>query len=249
MNNTTTDPEPKTGKLTHYEKTQNFNSVTRWLHSFRYRKIVQIFEQLTKELNRPIRVFEIGAASGKLYSVLNEQFDIVYSGVELKEDRVQVANERYGNNDNFSIVSGMAEDHIGSANQFDVVVALETMEHIPENNVVRIVEKIAESRPGMFVCSVPVEVGPIIWIKNVGSMLMGYHARYKNYKWSETFWSGLYRLDKVRTHELAHRGFDWRWLAQTIRYNMNDMEVFSLPFNLLPVALSPTVMFVAKGDK
>ena len=219
------------------------------MHSFRYQQIIKIFSQLEAELNRPLKVFEIGAASGKLYSVINEHFDIQYSGVEMQEDRVEVAKSRFGQNSNFSIYCGRAEEHTDLLKDCDIVVALETMEHIPENNVVRIIEQVAAARPKLFVCSVPVEVGPAIWIKNVGSCLMGYHVRYQDYTWSETFWSGLYRLDKVRTHGYSHRGFDWRWLSQTIRYNMNLFQLRSLPFNFIPLSFSPSVMFIAKPEK
>lgn len=233
-------------KLTEYEKNQEFNAVTSWMHSFRYRHIVTIFSELSVQLNRPIKVFEIGAGSGKLFSVLNPRFKVEYVGVELQPNRVEVAKERYQHYSNFSMICGRAEEHVDTIGATDVIVALETLEHIPENIVVRIVEAISANKPKIFICSVPVEVGPIIWVKNVGSFFMGY-KRYKSYTWQETFWAGLYQLDKLRPRLYAgHRGFDWRWLAQTISHNMRIVEIRALPITFLPLSLSPSVMFIAK---
>ena len=114
-----------------------------------------------------------------------------------------------------------------------------------EHAVVRIVENIARQRPRLFVCSVPVEVGPIIWIKNVGSWLMGY-LRHTEYRWHETLWAGLYQLDRLPPHGTGHKGFDWRWLAQTIRHNLRIVEFRRLPARLLPAGLSTSVFFVAR---
>lgn len=91
----------------------------------------------------------------------------------------------------------------------DIIVALETFEHIPEHDVVRIVEAVAASKPRLFVCSVPVEVGPAIWLKNVGSLVTGY-MRHKEYRWSETFWAGLYQLDRLPPH--GTRACQLAWL-------------------------------------
>lgn len=101
---------------------------------------------------------------------------------------------------NFKIIKGCAEEIIPNINQkIDIFTGLESFEHIPEYIVPTLLRSISAKSPKIFACSVPVEVGPAIWIKNIGSKLMGY-SRYKEYSWSETFWAGLYRLDKVSPH-------------------------------------------------
>ena len=135
-------------------------------------------------------------------------------------------------------------DVLKAENNIDVVVALETLEHIPEGDVVRLVEKISRLKPLLFCCSVPVEVGPSIWCKNLGSFLMGY--RRTKYTLSQTIWAGLYKLDKLPRHGSTHRGFNWLWLAQTIRYNFRIEKIKTLPFGFIPAWLAPTVFFVAK---
>lgn len=231
-----------------YEKAQEFNSLISWIHSIRYENIVSFFHQLTSEIpDRPIRVMEIGCAHAKLYQVLREQFNIDYVGIDVEPSFTALAHERHGHHPNFRVITGSAADPTvtNPVDRPDVIVALETLEHIPESIVVRIVENVARQRPTYFVCSVPVEVGPIVWAKNIGSMLMGY-VRHKDYHWRETFWAGLYQLDKLPPHGTRHKGFDWRWLAQTIRHNMQIVETRTFPFGLLPAGLSTSVFFVCR---
>lgn len=233
---------------TSYERKQNFNPLVRWLHSFRYKVILEVFADLERELDgRAIRVLEIGSAEGKLFDLVNQRFRIDYTGIEVRYGLAEVSRKRYGDLANFRVIVGSAADPkvFVDVGRPDIVVALETLEHIPEHHVVRIVEGIAALQPRILACSVPVEVGPAIWAKNVGSWLVGY-MRHREYRWAETFWAGLYQLDRLPPHSLGHRGFDWRWLAHTIRHNLEIVRIRRFPSPFLPASCSTSVFFLAR---
>lgn len=236
---------------TEYESHLTYNPLISYIHSLRYKHIIDIFEELESDLHgSDIRVLEMGCASGKLFGILDKRFSIRYTGVDKRKDRVDVANKRYLNNSNFFVIhdSVTNKEVFQQIERPDIVVALEILEHIPEHDVVRLVENIAEISPKLFVCSVPVEVGPIVWIKNIGSVLMRYD-RHKKYSWNQTFWAGLYQLDKLPPHGTGHKGFDWRWLAQTIRHNMKIREIRKFPIQFLPASLSNSVFIVGVPRK
>jgi hypothetical protein len=234
---------------TYYEKNQRFNFLVSWLHAFRYKNILSLFSVVaSKAQGKQIKVVEIGCAHAKLFSILNERFEIDYTGIDVDLHFVQTAQSRYGQNPNFRIIHDSAKDALVNIKNADVLVSLETFEHIQEHEVVRIIEAIAIAKPGLLVCSVPVEIGPAIWLKNVGSLLTGYN-RHKEYRWVETFWAGLYQLDKLPPHGTGHKGFDWRWLAQTIRHNMQVIEIRKFPFGFLPTAFAFSVFMVAVPRK
>lgn len=240
---------PQNAEETQYEGDQRFNFLVSWLHSFRYKNILTLFRSVAlKTEGKSIKVVEIGCAHAKLFSILKEQFDIEYTGIEAKSRFVEVAQSRYGNNPNFRVIHASAANAVSHMKSADIVVALETFEHIPEHEVVRIIEAIATAQPHLFVCSVPVEIGPAIWLKNVGSFLSGY-MRHREYQWAETFWAGLYQLDKLPPHGTGHKGFDWRWLAQTIRHNMKIHEIRKFPFGFLPATFAFSVFMVAEPRK
>jgi len=231
---------------TEYEKNQRFSVLVSWLHSYRYKNILKVFEELSVSNDgNPIRVVEIGCAHAKLYSLLNDRFEIDYIGIEPNTVFVKAAEERYQIQPNFKIIHDAAEKQLNKITDVDIVVALETFEHIPEHIVVRIVEEVAKIQPKLLVCSVPVEIGPAIWIKNLGSLVTGY-MRHTEYTWKETFWAGLGKLDKLPPHGTGHKGFDWRWLAQTIRHNMRIKEIRRFPFGLFPAWLSTSVFFIVE---
>jgi hypothetical protein len=231
---------------TQYERNQRYNPLVAWPHTFRYKHIISVFSDLSIcKSGAQIKVIEIGCAHAKLFSILNARFDIDYTGIEVDEKSVNVARLRYAGNNNFRVLNNSAEHALSELQNADIVVALETLEHIPEHVVVRIVEAVALSKPKLFVCSVPVEIGPAVWLKNVGSLLTGY-IRHKEYEWRETLWAGLYQLDRLPPHGTGHKGFDWRWLAQTVRQNMKIVQIRRFPISFLPAALAFTVFFVAK---
>jgi len=231
---------------TGYERNQQYNTLVSKLHSYRYSNIIGVFNEL-QSLNssNPIRVVDIGCAHARLFLLLNEKYNIDYIGIEPNLDFIKIAEERYKNHPNFKIIYDSIENQLDNIAKVDIVVALETLEHIQEHIVVRIVEKVATIKLKLFICSVPVELGPAIWFKNIGSFFAGY-MRHSEYTWKETFWAGFGKLDKLPPHGISHKGFDWRWLAQTLRHNMNIVEMRKFPFNLLPAGLSTSVFFIAK---
>ncbi len=238
--------EPPETLLDTYERNQSFNALLAWLHSFRYRHLIAAVGALSRDRGAAVlRVVDIGCAHGRAFAVLNERFPIEYTGIEVEDSFVDTARARYQAHSNFSIVHDVAENQLDKFEAVDVVLALETLEHVPEHTVVRLVEQIARMQPRLFVCSVPVEIGPAIWIKNLGSLLTGY-VRHREYTWRETFWAGLGKLDRLPSHGIYHKGFDWRWLAQTIRHNMRITETRTFPFRFLPVWLSNSVFFLAE---
>ena len=230
-----------------YEEILNTNLITRYLHSYRYSWILSIFKKLSRELNnKQITVVDIGCGTCKLFKVLNENsVSINYIGIEPRGDFVKTSIERYNSMSNFQIIKGFAEEIIPNINQkIDIITGLESFEHIPEYIVPSLLRSISAKSPKIFACSVPVEVGPAIWIKNIGSKLMGY-KRYKEYTWKETFWAGLYQLDKVPPHDTGHKGFDWRWLKHNIRQSMKITSVSKSPFSFIPAAFTPSICFTS----
>jgi len=227
-----------------YEKNQNFNALVRWIHNIRYNYIIEIFNVIhNKNPEIQIKIVEIGCANAKLFGILNKLYSINYVGIEINQYFAENANNKYGHLSNFKIINDNVTNHYEEFEGVDFIIALETFEHIPENIVVRLIERISSSKPKYFICSVPNEIGPIVWIKNIGSILMGY-MRHKEYKWSDTLWAGFYQLDYIETHGIGHKGFDWRWFAQTIRFNRKISQTFTSPFRYLPKTLSLSIIFI-----
>lgn len=235
---------------TTYEAIQNYNWLTRFLHGGRYRKLIEVLEGLAREIdNRRIRILDIGCGPGSAVGHILAKFDVDYVGVDYDPIFIDAAKARYGHLDNCRFIVGDATDEaLYHSIDADIVIALETLEHIPLNLTMRIVEHVCGIvRPRIFLVTVPVEVGPAVWIKNWGSALMGYDRQSGGFR--ETFWAGLYQLDRVPPHRVSHQGFDWRCLAQMIRVNAPMREVGGLPFSFVPTMFSPNVVLIAEPSQ
>lgn len=228
-----------------YERIQDFNVVTRMLHKVRYKNLEKVFSEIRQESNSTIHVLDIGCGACKAYEYLSPNFSINYTGIELNKDLAEIARSRYDSNKNFSIICNDVQDSFSIFKNFNVIIGLESFEHIPHSVVVRVVEAIGKSNFEYLYISVPNEIGPALAIKNIGSFLMGYE-RWKEYSWKETFFASIYNLDKVGVHTTRHKGFDWRWLAQTLRQNCKIERVHTSPFDFVPRFLSPSIHFVCK---
>jgi len=238
------------GAETTYEANQNFNALTTFLHSTRYQVLNEKMSELSKEItNRPVKVMDIGCGPGTAVGTLVDGFNVDYVGIDYDQTFIAAAQKKYGHKENCNFVLADAADrNLYQPGSADIVIALESFEHIPANRVVDIVEHICTIvKPRVFLVTVPVEVGPVLWIKNWGSTLMGYDRQSGNLR--ETFWAGLYQLDKVPPHTVSHQGFDWRWLAQTMRVNSPLTETRSMPFSFLPKWCAPNVALVSQPIK
>lgn len=230
---------------TKYEKTLNFNPITRLLHSIRYKNLIAVVK--SPELRSgPIKIVDIGCGTAKSYEVIaSVRSDFKFVGVEPSVEFCKAANDRYSSNGNFEIINGYIQDNWDLLKSADVILGLESFEHIPESLVVRLCENIGECQFKVLYVTVPNEVGPAILIKNVGSWLMGY-VRHKEYSWSETMHAGLYNLDRVKIHGTGHIGFDWRWLAATLRQNVIIEKYTRSPSRFVPRFASPSIGFICK---
>ena len=233
-----------TDKQHQYEKIQNLNAITRVLHRVRYANLEKLAVRVSNEIPRTIKIIDIGCGPAKSFKVLSDLgIDFEYKGIELREDYCELALSRYKKKSNFSIVCDSVENQFDKFEDADLIIGLESFEHIPEWLVVRTIEAISKSSFKYLYITVPNEVGPAILVKNVGSLTMGY-IRHKEYSWAETFYASIYELDKVERHSTGHKGFDWRWLAQTLRQNVKIVKKTTSPIRLVPKFISPSIGFI-----
>jgi hypothetical protein len=229
----------QSSRPTSYERLIGFNRVTSYLHSHRHRRLLSILRSCFG--SEPFTMLDIGCASAGCFAAIHPTLNVRYLGVDIEAEFIDAARTRYGHLPNFRAERHSAADlgWLERQGRHDAVIALETFEHMPAGDVFRLLEFISRQHPILFACSVPIEVGLPVLIKNAGSPLMGYRrAAAANYSLSDTLNAACYRMHRVRRHDLAHRGFDWRWLSHTIHHLFGSVELVNLPFRFLPSMLS-----------
>ncbi len=230
----------------YYEERQSFNALVRFLHSVRFKTLEVVASSLKPAYAPRLRVLDIGCGPASAYPVLTRlRRDIEYVGVELREDFCALARERYGGEDGFEIHQAGIGGRLDLIDRCDLILGLESFEHILEPEVERVAEAIGRADFQKMLITVPNELGPAIVLKNVGSLLMGY-MRHKEYRWRDTYHAAIYAMDKLPPHTNEHIGFDWRWLARVLRQNVEIARITTSPWPWVPRAISPSIGFLCE---
>lgn len=228
-----------------YRKFQNFNFITKLLHSVRYNYTLNFIDSLNYDKTKPLKILEIGCADGQLFGLLDQHYCIEYTGIELFADFASVAQKKHGHKANFNLIHGSVMNCLDNIvnTEYDLIISLETLEHIPWTEVITLLQSLSHSQCKHFLFSIPNEIGPAVLIKNIGSFIMRY-PRYREYSWRHTWYAGFYRLDQLPRHHINHIGFDWRWIVQLIRYNFRILKIKKSPFKFIPSYLSPSFFII-----
>ncbi|HOD18326.1 MAG TPA: class I SAM-dependent methyltransferase [Candidatus Cloacimonadota bacterium] len=235
-----------------HEMNEQLNPINAWLHGRRF-KYVRNWLNLHYG-HKQIKILEIGVGYGRLVEELTPYLYIDYTGVELIEELYQEAKRRLSNIPNCHLLNGsiLDEEIIRQLNNnYDVIIALETCEHIPAQEVPKLLGILRyRLHCKYFISSVPIEIGPIILLKNFGSYLLHY-GRYREYTVKDTIYAALGKIEKLSPHSgnsayPSHKGFDWRFYRYLLHQDFRIKQTLHLPLTWLPMALSTNVMFIAE---
>lgn len=167
----------------------------------------------------PLGIVEVGCAHAKLFDVLDPLFPTECTGIKLDYESARALRSDWGR-PRFTVVNDAAQSILRDLGRPCLVVAVETVEHIPGRQVV----------------------------KNVGLLLIRY-KRTERFDWfalKQIFWVGLYQVNRLPLYDMGHAGFDWRWLGQTIRHNTRIRKIRTPPLGLLLAGFTTDVMFLTE---
>lgn len=167
-------------------------------------------------------LIEIGCFNARLLNYIKPKkyygFDAGYE----KEDGVDIALKKYKNHKNIEIKVGDKTSQITNK-KFDVLVSLETFEHIEPNLVEPFLEKLSKQINKVAFFSVPVERGlPFL----IATFVRIINRKPKKYTISEFFNSIIGRMDKV--DRKGHKGFDERIFIKQVNKYFNVKKVESM---------------------
>ena len=112
-----------------YEANQDFNSVTRFLHSFRHRHASDFVGEVAARSGRGrVRVLEIGCAAGRTFSIIDRDHRVDYVGIDASPEFVAAARSRFSASPNATFICADAADPtLYAEDSADIVFALETL--------------------------------------------------------------------------------------------------------------------------
>lgn len=234
-------------KKTFYEKTLEYNSVTKYLHSNKHKLFFSHLKAngIDKNYHQKIRILDLGCGPAYIFNELRQKLsDFEYIGVEIRDDFINAAKENFAEDLRFTIIKSSVEDYLKNINEVDFIISFDCFEHMLLNARNKSLNLISKIKFKYMYINVPNEIGPAILIKNFGSFLMGY-VRHKEYTLKETIYASLYLTNKIKPHTDGHKGFDWRVLYYNLRFFFKT-DLVTSPIGIVPTLISPSIFFICK---
>ncbi|MGB4107014.1 MAG: class I SAM-dependent methyltransferase [Alphaproteobacteria bacterium] len=207
------------------------------------------FDWLRGTLDRlalaPQSVIELGCYDGRAVSFL-PRMPARYIGFDAGwENGLQLAAQRWAGQSHLEFRQCRQADQMNLAGEkFDLAIALETLEHIPPQDLDPYLETVAASlNPGgAFLVSVPNEIGPVFAAKHL--LKLAFIGGSDPYSLREFLFQALGLVEKVERRE--HKGFSYRRLIKTLRKYFYVEKAEGIPFAALPPYLSFGVGIVCR---
>ena len=215
------------------------SGLRKYLHQARF---VWIHRKL-RELDRPAtRVIELGCFDGKVLEFFPSEPNY-YVGYDADwEDALSIAREKWSHRPNYHFRYCITPEQMDlGEDRFDIAIAMETLEHVPEEMVSPYLAKLAAATDGYLLITAPNEKGVVFFFKHLVKLLFG---EVEKHSVAEFFHATIGRMDRVRRGH--HKGFDYDWLARKVTEHFDIVEFSGLPVAWLPKSLSFTVGVVAR---
>ncbi len=213
------------------------SALRRWHHEARFRWLSSTLRRLGCV---PDSVFELGCFDGKAIRYL-PRVPSRYLGCDADwEGGLAPAREAWRAAPGIEFRECRAPSDIRlDGETFDVVICMDTLEHVPPETLPAYVELLARAARGFVLVTVPNEKGIAFAAKYPLKAILGGNDPYTL---REAFNATLGRLDRVARRE--HKGFDYAAVAGLLGRRLAIESVTGIPLGAFPPALNPSVGIV-----
>jgi len=209
---------------------------------------IQRFKWLSKNIalmfpgRSSISVLEVGCYDGKTLDFVPVDIHR-YVGFDAGwGDGLDLARRRFANCDSYKFHQSVEPSDIANTpGRFDLIICMETFEHITPSKVGSYISAFAEKLQGFLLVTVPNEKGLPLLFKTVGAKLLG-KCR-DSYGASEFANAFLGRMEFVPRSD--HKGFDYAALAKSLRGSFKHAQMEGVSPTKLPPQLSLTIGMIA----
>ena len=195
----------------------------------------------------PQKVLELGCFDGKLLRFLPHPpqryvgFDANWEGGLNLAQRTFAAQPQF----EFHEATSPADLRLAPEDRFDVIVAMETLEHLPPEDLDAYLAALAAHACGWVFATVPNEKGPLFLAKWLAKRLLTRDG--EPYTGREVLYATLGQTHKVARDQ--HKGFDYDVLVGQMRRHFDIVTVAGHPLSWLPTFLCFSIGIVAVPKK
>jgi len=218
-----------------------YNSKSFFIRFYAYLPFIFTLNKLDNIGN--YRILDLGCADGPLLPTLHYNNNCSIA-VDINENLLveskNLVKERLKNSRSLHLLRSDAHNLPFRDNNFDLIFGFEVLEHVENfNEVIKEVYRILKDN-GVFICTLPIELGPSLLMRTLLSRILKYkRPNYSRKQLIESvFLKSLGERPKYLGYkeyigELGHENFDWRIIFREIKKNFKYVEKKYIPINFL----------------
>lgn len=192
-------------------------------------------------------ILELGCFDGKTIEFL-EQPPKQYDGYDANwEGGLELGRVKWSKfpNYHFNLCTEISAFQ-PTENYFDISICQETLEHLPEADLSKYLQRMAKATKTYCFITVPNEKGIVFLTKYITKAITQKKTDLEEFSFADIFYSTTGNLKKVKRNEGGHKGFDYANLRTSLEKHFEIIETNGIPFTALPLSLNFTAGFVCK---
>jgi 2-polyprenyl-3-methyl-5-hydroxy-6-metoxy-1,4-benzoquinol methylase len=220
------------------------SGMRKYFHEARFFWLTKVLRKLSVQ---QASVIELGCHDGKLLKYLSFQ-PTRYAGYDANwEDGIDLAKKEWKGHAGYEFYTCNTPSAFNPGlNKFDIAVCMETLEHLPLNELREYLARLKASTSGYLFVTVPNEKGPLFLLKyGVKKIFLKVD---EPYSWRELFYAAGGNLSKVKRNEYGHKGFDYKTLVLLMKEYFTILSIDTIPFSFLPSWMNFSIGIIARPD-
>ncbi len=209
-----------------------------------YARFYWLREKTKKWWAKPASILELGCFDAKTISFLDPK-PIRYSGYDANwENGLDIAKTAFENPAYQFFECSLPEQLNPSRDTFDLVICMETLEHLPDDTLDEYLSKLKDAVGRFLFITIPNETGIIFLGKYLVKTLFFREKMNPTYSLGEVLSQTFGKMEQVKHDD--HKGFDYRRLVNQLRQDWEILEINAIPFGWLPTFFGFSVGVVAR---
>lgn len=209
-----------------------YNSKSFFIRYYAY--LPFIYSLKKAKFNKSSQVLDIGCSDGPFLPSLNYYAKKI-TAIDISEDLVKkskkLTDTMLYKSKKISLLTsdGLALPFKDEC--FNLVFCLEVLEHV--KNPSTVIEEIYRvlKKNGVFICTIPVEIGPSLLIREIIGKITKFNR--PHYTRKELIRNAMFRKPGFRSSDMSHKNFDWRLIKKEVQLVFEKVNIEFIPIKIL----------------